>query len=80
MAIKRHRKDPRSAAEECADRAVLAKVEQPRPEGKRSRVDPPYRLPDHSFGGEGERAGLVEGLGEIDWARIRDLADPNRGS
>ena len=41
---------------------------------ERPRVARPYRLADHSFGGKGAAAGMVEGLRETDWERIRDLS------
>jgi len=34
-----------------------------------------FKLPDRSFKGDG----LVEGLSETDWARIRDLSYEGRG-
>jgi predicted transcriptional regulator len=36
----------------------------------------PFRLPDRSFKGDG----LVAGLAETDWERIRDLSYEGRGS
>jgi predicted transcriptional regulator len=35
----------------------------------------PFKLPDRSFRGDG----LVEGLTETDWGRIRDLSYEGRG-
>jgi predicted transcriptional regulator len=42
----------------------------------KSSTDQPFRLPDTTFQGDG----LVEGLSETDWGRIRDLAYEGRGS
>jgi putative antitoxin of VapBC-like toxin-antitoxin system len=37
---------------------------------------PPFKLPDRSFTGDG----LVAGLSETDWERIRDASYEGRGS
>lgn len=42
----------------------------------KSSTSAPYRLPDTSFRGDG----MVEGLGEADWSRIRDLAYEGHGA
>jgi hypothetical protein len=44
-----------------------------------SRRPKPFRLRDGSFGPMGSKTGLVDGLDETDWDRLRDLAYEGRG-
>ena len=42
----------------------------------KSQASEPFRLPDTSFRGDG----MVDGLSEADWSRIRDLAYEGHGA
>lgn len=48
--------------------ALARMLDEPKPKTR-------YQLPDRSFRGDG----LVNGLGDSDWERIRDLAYEGRG-